>query len=143
MMKIIKTSSLIALLTLIMVNAQAEVAVIVSHDNNNTYTDVDMELVGRIFLGQTANFPDGAVAKPVNLKQGSSVREEFNKSFLGKSENQLSAYWAKLRFSGKAKLPKEVSSAKEMKTLIANNPNLIGYIDSLDVDSTVKVVHQY
>jgi len=143
MMSILKKFSLITLLGLIIINAQAEVAVIVSHDNKNTYTGVDMELVTRIFLGKTANFPDGSVAKPVYLKRGSGTREEFNKSFLGKSENQLGAYWAKLRFSGKAKLPKEVSSAKEMKVLIANNPDLIGYIDSLDVDSTVKVVHQY
>lgn len=121
----------------------AEVAVIVSHDNKNTYTSIDKELISRIFLGQTASFPNDSVARPINLKQGNEVRTYFNQYYLGKSESQLSAYWAKLRFSGKARLPKTVSSVQEMKALIANDPTLIGYIDALDVDSTIKVVHQY
>lgn len=123
--------------------ANAEVAVIVSADNKNTYTDVDKELIARIFLGKTGSFPDGTSAKPVNLPQGNEIREAFNKDFLGKTENQLSTYWARLRFSGKAKLPREVSSVEEMKKLIAENPELIGYIDANDVDGSIKVVHQY
>ncbi len=124
-------------------SAQAEVAVIVSLDNKNTYTNIDKELISRIFLSKVSEFPDGSVSRPVNFQQGSYLREAFNRDFLSKTESQLSRYWSRLRFSGKAALPKEVSSVAEMKLIVANDPTLIGYIDSMDVDDSIKVVHKY
>ncbi len=121
----------------------AEIAVIVSLKNNNSYTSIDKELINRIFLAKVSNFPDGTVAKPVYLKQGDEARESFNRDFLSKSESQLGRYWSRLRFSGKGELPQEANNAAELKALVANNPNLIGYIDAMDVDGTIKVVHQY
>jgi len=122
---------------------QAEVAVIVSLDNKNTYTSINKDLVARVFLAKVSKFPDGTIAKPVNLKQGHYLREAFNRDFLSKTESQLSRYWSRLRFSGKASLPKEVGNIAEMKLAVANDPALIGYIDAMDVDDTIKVVHKY
>ena len=124
-------------------SAQAEVAVIVSLENNNTYTSIDKDLVARIFLGKVSKFPDGTQVKPVNLQQGNYLREAFNRDFLSKTESQLSRYWSRMRFSGKAALPKEVASTEEMKLVVANDPNLMGYIDSMDVDDSIKVIHKY
>lgn len=131
------------LLASLLNSAQAEVAVIVSPDNNNTYTSIDKDWVARIYLAKVTRFPDGSVAKPIHLKQGHYLRDAFNRDFLSKTESQLSRYWSRLRFSGKAELPKEISTVKEMKHLIANDARLIGYIDAMDVDDTVKVVHKY
>ena len=136
------TSIFISLLVLAPV-AKAEVAVIVSIENENSYTSIDKDLVERIFLSKVKNFPDGSVVKPLNLKQGHYLRDEFNSGFLSKTESQLSRYWSRLRFSGKAQLPQEARTVEEVKTLVANNPNLIGYIDSMDVDDSIKVVHKY
>lgn len=135
--------SIIFLLVQTLLPVQAEVAVIVSPDNNNTYTSIDKELVARIFLGKVSKFPDGTQVKPVNLKQSNYLREAFNRDFLSKTESQLGRYWSRMRFSGKAALPKEVMSTDEMKLVIANDPNLIGYIDAMDVDDSVKVIHKY
>jgi ABC-type phosphate transport system substrate-binding protein len=123
--------------------SHAEIAVIVSLKNNNSYTSIDKDLVERIFLSKVKNFPDGTVVKPLNLKQGHYLRDEFNSGFLSKTESQLSRYWSRLRFSGKAQLPQEAQSVEEVKALIANNPSLIGYIDAMDVDDTIKIVHKY
>jgi ABC-type phosphate transport system substrate-binding protein len=123
--------------------AHAEIAIIVSPKNGNSYTSIDKELVSRIFLAKVSSFPDGSVAHPLNLKQGHYLRDEFNRGFLSKTESQLSRYWSRLRFSGKAKLPQEALTVEEVKAIIANNPNLIGYIDAMDVDDTIKVVHKY
>jgi hypothetical protein len=131
------------LLASLLNSVQAEVAVIVSPDNKNTYTDIDKDWVARIYLAKVMRFPDGSVAKPINLTQGHYLRDAFNRDFLSKTESQLSRYWSRLRFSGKAELPKEISTVKEMKHLIANDTRLIGYIDAMDVDDTVKVVHKY
>jgi ABC-type phosphate transport system substrate-binding protein len=123
--------------------AKAEVAIIVSIENKNSYTSIDRDLVERIFLSKVKNFPDGTIVKPLNLKQGHYLRDEFNSGFLSKTESQLSRYWSRLRFSGKAKLPQEATTVAEVKALVANNPNLIAYIDSMDVDDSIKVVHKY
>mgnify|MGYP000543925787 FL=1 len=136
------TSIFISLLVLAPV-AKAEVAVIVSIENKNSYTSIDKDLIERIFLSKVKNFPDGSVVKPLNLKQGHYLRDEFNSGFLSKTESQLSRYWSRLRFSGKAELPQEARTVEEVKALVANNPSLIGYIDSMDVDDSIKVVHKY
>ncbi len=136
------TSIFISLLVLAPV-VKAEVAVIVSIENKNSYTSIDKDLVERIFLSKVKNFPDGSVVKPLNLKQGHYLRDEFNAGFLSKTESQLSRYWSRLRFSGKAQLPQEAGTVEEVKALVASNPSLIGYIDSMDVDDSIKVVHKY
>ena len=136
------TSIFISLLVLAPV-VKAEVAVIVSVENKNSYTSIDKDLVERIFLSKVKNFPDGSVVKPLNLKQGHYLRDEFNAGFLSKTESQLSRYWSRLRFSGKAQLPQEANTVEEVKALVASNPSLIGYIDSMDVDDSLKVVHKY
>ena len=123
--------------------SHAETAVIVSLKNNNSYTSIDKDLITRIFLGKVSDFPDGTDVTPLYLKQGDYAREAFNRDFLSKSESQLSGYWSRLRFAGKGEAPEEVGSATELKALVANDPSLIGYIDSSDVDGTIKVVHQY
>jgi len=136
------TSIFISLLVLAPV-VKAEVAVIVSVENKNSYTSIDKDLVERIFLSKVKNFPDGSVVKPLNLKQVHYLRDEFNAGFLSKTESQLSRYWSRLRFSGKAQLPQEANTVEEVKALVASNPSLIGYIDSMDVDDSIKVVHKY
>jgi ABC-type phosphate transport system substrate-binding protein len=123
--------------------SHAETAVIVSLKNNNSYTSIDKDLINRIFLGKVSEFPDGTAVTPLYLKQGDYARDAFNRDFLSKSESQLGGYWSRLRFSGKGEAPEVAGSAAELKTLVANDPSLIGYIDSSDVDGTIKVVHQY
>ncbi|TVV42897.1 phosphate ABC transporter substrate-binding protein [Thalassolituus sp. C2-1] len=121
--------------------ANAEVAVIVSASNANSALDQDT--ISRVFLGKTSNFPDGSQAIPVDQNEGSASREAFNDKVLGKSSSQLKAYWSRLIFTGKGTPPKESGSDADIKNLVSKNPNLIGYVDSSVVDSSVKVVFKF
>ncbi len=121
--------------------ANAEIAVIVSTSNANSALDQDT--ISRVFLGKTSNFPDGSQAIPVDQNEGSASREAFNDKVLGKSSSQLKAYWSRLIFTGKGTPPKESGSDADIKNLVAKNPNLIGYVDSSVVDSSVKVVFKF
>lgn len=131
----------IALTFLVTALANAEVAVIVSASNANSALDQDT--ISRVFLGKTSNFPDGSQAIPVDQNEGSASREAFNDKVLGKSSSQLKAYWSRLIFTGKGTPPKESGSDADIKNLVAKNPNLIGYVDSSVVDSSVKVVFKF
>lgn len=142
-MKLVKSISqvLIALSFFAVSAAYAEVAVIVSTANANGALDQDT--ISRIFLGKIANFPDGSQAIPVDQNEGSAAREAFNDKVLGKSSSQLKAYWSRLIFTGKGTPPKESGADADIKALVTKNPNLVGYVDSSAVDSSVKVVFKF
>jgi ABC-type phosphate transport system substrate-binding protein len=142
-MKLFNSISKIAIAMTFFVTAlaNAEVAVIVSASNANSALDQDT--ISRVFLGKTSNFPDGSQAIPVDQNEGSASREAFNDKVLGKSSSQLKAYWSRLIFTGKGTPPKESGSDADIKNLVAKNPNLIGYVDSSVVDSSVKVVFKF
>ena len=53
---------------------------------------------------------------------------------------QMKAHWAKIIFTGRGHPPEEAANSAEVKKLIVNNPNAIGYIDKSLVDATVKVL---
>lgn len=139
MMMFIK--SLLISSVLLSVISYAEIAVIVSSNNYNDSLDKDN--ISRVFLGKTKNFPDGSQAVPVDQKAGSSARESFNTNVLGKSSSQLKAYWSRLIFTGKGTPPKESGDDLTVKKLVAENPNLIGYVNSETVDGSVKVVYKF
>jgi len=93
-----------------------------------------------LFLGKATTFPGGGQAVPVNQAEGAAVRDEFYMKAAGRSAAQLKAYWSNIIFTGKGRPPKEVADSASVKKLVAENPNIIGYIDRSAVDSTLKVV---
>lgn len=115
----------------------AAIAVVV-HPSNHTSLTQD-ELV-RLYTGKLSAFPDGSSAVPVNLADAAPLRADFDQKALGRSSSQIKAYWSKLVFTGKGTPPKEVASDDEVLTLVANNPNLIGYIAAEAVSDQVKVL---
>jgi ABC-type phosphate transport system substrate-binding protein len=140
-MKLFKQSCSALLITIASSMSFAETSVIVSASNPNS--TMDQATVSKIFLGKAKSFPDGSQALPVDQDEGSKTREAFNSTVLGKSDSQLKSYWSRLIFTGKGTPPKQSGTDAEIKALVANNPNIIGYIDSGAVDGTVKVVHKF
>jgi ABC-type phosphate transport system substrate-binding protein len=126
-------------LLLLNTNAYSETSVIVHPSNASSFEE---KTISQIFLGKKKSFSSGESALPINQKEGTPTREGFDKTLLNKSSSQVKAYWAKLMFTGKGQPPKEVA-ASEMKSLVASNPSTIGYIDSEQVDDSVKVVFTY
>jgi ABC-type phosphate transport system substrate-binding protein len=103
-------------------------------------TTLNAGQVADIFLGKTARFPDGTQAVPIDLDEDSPQRERFYAQYTGKSPAQVKAHWSKLVFTGRGQPPREVGSSAEARKVIADNPNAIGYIDSTQVDASVRVV---
>lgn len=119
--------------------AWAGVAVIVHPSNGDS---IDKKAIENIYLGKTKSFPGGSQAVPVNL-EGGPVREAFDSNVLGKSSSQLKSYWSQKVFTGKGTPPKEVTTPDEVIGLVSSNPNIIGYIDSSQVNGSVKVVAEF
>lgn len=117
---------------------RAEVVVIVSAKNPTTALSNDQ--ASDIFLGKTSAFPGGARAVPIDQAEGSQVREEFYTKNSGKAAPQMNAYWSRMIFTGRGQPPIESGDSATVRRLVAENPNIIGYIERNMVDSSVKAV---
>ncbi|MBH9552209.1 phosphate ABC transporter substrate-binding protein [Inhella gelatinilytica] len=117
-------------------DAMADVVVVVSA--KSPLAKLDKAAVTDLYLGATKEAPGLGQATLVALAP--PVRDEFYAKVLGKEASQVKAIWSRLIFSGKGIAPKELTSAAEVKALLAGNPNAIGYVDKADVDASVKVV---
>ncbi len=128
---------LIALLLVVfMPSAQAELAIIV-HINNKVASLTAKE-VQDIFLGRSRTFPHGKFALPID--QSSSLRAEFYQKLTGRPVEQINAYWARIMFTGQASPPQQLPDDKAVLQTVRENEGAIGYIDTAQVDKTIRVV---
>ncbi len=118
--------------------AQAEVVVIVSAKNSTK--SLSIEQASDIFLGKNASFPKGARAIPIDQNERSAARDMFYLQLCGKTSSQMKAHWAKMLFTGRGQPPVESGDSAEIKRLVANNLELVGYIDKRDIDDSVKSI---
>ena len=67
-------------------------------------------------------------------------RSAFYRGLVNKSVAEVNAYWAKLLFTGRASPPQVVGNSRAVLAAVRDNKSAIGYVDSADVDDSVKVV---
>jgi len=120
------------------VDAYADMVVIVSAKSH--VTNLTPEQTARIFLGKVNRFPDGGDALPIDQTEGNPVRDEFYEKVVHKNPSQLTAYWAKIIFTGNGRPPVELESSLAVRKAVETNPNAIGYIDKRDVNKRVRVI---
>jgi ABC-type phosphate transport system substrate-binding protein len=116
----------------------ADLVVIVSAKNPVTALRADQ--VTAIFLGQTARFPDGAEAVPLDQRVGSQARDEFYARVANRTPVLLKAYWSKMVFTGRGQPPAEAPDSAAVRRKVAENPDAIGYIDRSALDASVRPV---
>ena len=132
------TLPLLLAMSAVTASAHAEVVVIVSA--KSPVTSLTAEQTARIFLGKTNSFPDDGDAVPIDQAEGSAIRDEFYSKVVHKNSSQLSAYWAKVIFTGDGRPPEMLESNVAVRKAVAKNPKVIGYIDKSAVDKSVRVI---
>jgi ABC-type phosphate transport system substrate-binding protein len=119
-------------------SAWADVVVVVSARSSVTRLNADH--IAKIFLGKINTYPSGGNAVPLDQPEGSVARDEFYLKVANKSAAQLTAYWAKVIFTGDGYPPRLLEGNSAVKRAVAGNPNAIGYIEKSVVDSSVRVI---
>ncbi len=115
----------------------ADVAVVA---NKSITTDsISKKEAKKIFLGKTKSL-GGTSLTLADLPKGDKSRDEFYKNVVKKNGKKLKAYWAKIVFSGKGSPPKSLKSDEEMINWVSSTPGGIGYVNSLSVNNSVKVL---
>jgi len=118
--------------------ATAELVVIVSAKSPLTTLRADQ--VAAIFLGQSARFPDGTEAAPLDQRLGAPLRDEFYLRVTSKTPALLKAWWSKMVFTGRGQPPAEAVDSAAVRRRVADNPDTIGYIDRAALDPSVRTV---
>lgn len=124
--------------TAVQAAGSAELVVVVSARNPVTALRADQ--VSAIFLGQTARFPDGTEAAPLDQRIGSPLRDEFYLHVANKSPALIKAYWSKMVFTGRGQPPGELPDSAAVRRKVAADPGAIGYIERGALDPSVHAV---
>jgi ABC-type phosphate transport system substrate-binding protein len=118
----------------------AETVVIVNPEN--PIAQLSAGELRSIFLGRLLEFPKTQLEViPVDQGPKTKIRESFYRNVANKSPQKMNSYWARFMFTGKGNPPKVVATDEEVKQMVAENVNAIGYIEQQLIDSSVKVVH--
>jgi ABC-type phosphate transport system substrate-binding protein len=128
-------------LTLGLTSAGAGADVVAVVSVKSAVTALSTTQVADIFLGKMSRFPNGILAVPIDLSDGSGERDQFYLKVAGRTPAQIKAYWSKIIFTGRGQPPKTVPNDVDMRKYIAANADAIGYIDEKMVDDTVRVLH--
>lgn len=117
-----------------MQNASAELVVVTNASAK--FSTLKQSQLTRLFLGQSNSLPDGSAAIPFDV---SGERNTFYNEVLKKAPEQLEKYWARMIFTGKAQMPRQVAP-RDIKSTVAETPGAISYIERSAVDASVKVI---
>jgi ABC-type phosphate transport system substrate-binding protein len=124
--------------TLTGTRAEADVVAVVSAKSD--IKALTPNQVADIFLGRVSRFPNGVLAVPIDLRDGSPERDRFYTKIAGKSPAQVKAYWSKIIFTGRGQPPKAVTTDLDVKRIISMNAAAIGYIDASLLDDSVRAL---
>ncbi|GAA0859607.1 hypothetical protein [Aliiglaciecola litoralis] len=115
-------------------------SVVVIVNKNNQSDSLSSDLVGDIYLGRKKRFPTGELVEPLDLPKDLEITSDFYKKVVKKTPAQLRAHWSRLVFTGKGRPPKRIVDEAAVKTMVAEDKKLIGYVNEVSVDKDVKVI---
>jgi ABC-type phosphate transport system substrate-binding protein len=118
--------------------AEPHLVIVVNPDSG--VTQVTREEVRNIFLGRQKRLSSGLPAVPVEQQAPPGVREHFYRLLVNKDPAEISAYWARLLFTGQAHPPRGEPSAEGVIRAVTANPGAIGLVEWTRPDGRVRVV---
>lgn len=102
---------------------------------------LDSEQVRRVFLGREATL--GGVPVLLIYQREGALRQSFEAQVLGKTGPELTSYWSRLIFTGKARAPTDAAGDAEVKARVLSTPGAVGYVNDSAVDASVKVLFRF
>jgi ABC-type phosphate transport system substrate-binding protein len=114
-------------------SAWAADAIVVIVNIANPVDNLSLGELKKLFLGDKARWDTGKAVAPVMLGPGAPERAAFLKIVCGMSDADMAKYFMQAAFTGKANTPpKDVSSARDVKSVVAGSPGAIGFVKAGD-----------
>jgi len=93
-----------------------------------------------VFSMRLNTWPDGTPIRVFVLPDRHPAHASFARNRLNMFPYQLRREWDRQVYSGVGVAPTEVPTLETMKSLVAQTPGSIGYIDKGEVDDTVQIL---
>lgn len=106
----------------------------------NKYDSLSRAQLRIIFLRKVSRWPWGAETVPVDLAEGSPVREAFIRTVLATSREHLAVYWIDQKVTLNLDPPIRVANAAVAKAVVASKAGAVAYIPPEALDGTVKIL---
>jgi ABC-type phosphate transport system substrate-binding protein len=119
--------------------AQAPQFVIVVNKQNQL-AELSPGKLKTIYLRRISRWPWGAEILPVDLVDDSGLRQEFSRSILGSTPEELAVYWIDQKVTRSVSPPLIARNPEAVKSAVASQAGAIGYIPITAVDARVKVL---
>lgn len=110
--------------------AAAQNGYVVVVNTANPVSSVTADQLGRFFRKEWVRWENGTEVVPVDLAEGSAVRERFSQAVMGRSTSAMKAWWQRQIFSGRAVPPVEKASDSEVLATVRATPGAIGYVSA-------------
>jgi hypothetical protein len=136
MKKLLHSFLLVALASIFVVQAKAQVIVIANPSVKAS--EVSKNDLKDVFTGASTSL-GGSNVVPILAKAG-TAHEEFLQAYIGKNDTAYRAGWRSLVFSGQASMPKSLSPDSAVVDFVAHNTGAIGYIGKATPHEGVKVL---
>ncbi len=135
-------SAIILTFSLLAVNIQADIVVVVNPEN--PIHSLSKKDVQRLFLGRMHKFPDSDMkVEPIDNSEKSDDYENFYSNVINMNKSKLKRYRAHYLFSGKGRLPTQIKSTLNIVQYVSTTRNAIAYMDKNQVTEKVKIVYSY
>jgi ABC-type phosphate transport system substrate-binding protein len=108
--------------------ARAQTPYVLVVNARNPVATLSAPEVSNMFLRKASRWDGGGEIQPVDLSEGSAVRERFSQAVHGKAVAAVRAYWQRQIFSGRGVPPVEKSTDGEVLAYVQANVNAIGYV---------------
>lgn len=133
---LIKTVLLLPLLLAwSLTSAQADILVVTSA--KSSVSQLSDAQVKQLFTG-VLHEVNGHKLTPIDLPEDSNVRNEFYKTVVGRTAQQMRAYWTRLIFTGRG-APPATASENDLPLRLQSDENLVGYLPG-DADTSGLIV---
>ncbi|WP_332674378.1 hypothetical protein [Aromatoleum sp.] len=119
--------------------AQAETPIVVVAGEGSAIPALSKEQAEQLYLGRASTLLGGTPVSLADLPPG-ATRDRFYAGLTGKNPSQIRAHWSRMVFTGRALPPREVADAEQLRSLLAADPNLIGYLPAAAANDHLKIL---
>ena len=121
--------------------AGSEYAVAIIVNQSNPIENCSITELRKIFLGERSHWANGRRITLVMLGPAQPERKVVLREVYGMTEKDLNNHFIQGVFAGNVlSSPKTLGSSAEVRKFVFNVPGAIGYIRSVEVDGSVKVL---
>lgn len=119
--------------------AQAETPIVIVAGAGSAISELSKEQAEQLYLGRASTLRGGTPVSLADLPPG-PTRDRFYAKLTGKNPSQVRAHWSRMVFTGRALPPREVADAEQLRSLLAADPDLIGYLPTTAADDRLKIL---